>query len=120
VLGQSHSFLESIGKYCVDKTKIRYFPSWAEEIFVDKSVTPAAEVPRQLNVFTIVFAGNIGEAKKIGKVSVPSQCWKVIHILHTKEYKAYLFNNDLSKPDGIESFSEYFSLPNKITDSIKP
>ena len=48
-----------------------------------------------------VWAGNIGESKKIGKVSVPSQCWKVIHILHTKEYKAYLFNNDLSKPDGI-------------------
>lgn len=68
VLGQSHSFLKSIGTYCVDKTKIRYFPSWAEEIFVDKSVTPAAEVPRQLNVFTIVFAGNIGEAQDLASV----------------------------------------------------
>jgi endonuclease G len=50
-----------------------------------------------------IWAGNIGESKKIGKVSVPIQCWKVIHILNTKEYKAYLFNNDLSKADGIKN-----------------
>ena len=41
--------------------------------------------------------------KKIGGVSVPKQCWKVIYIVKTKEYKAYLFNNDDSKPDGFEN-----------------
>ena len=50
-----------------------------------------------------VWAGNVGAAKKIGKVSVPLQCWKVIHILKAKAYKAYLFNNDQSHPDGIEN-----------------
>ena len=50
-----------------------------------------------------VWAGSVGEAKKIGKVTVPLQCWKVIHVLKTQSYKAYLFNNDLSKADGIDN-----------------
>ena len=50
-----------------------------------------------------VWAGSVGEAKKIGKVSVPLQCWKVMHDLKTKSYKAYLFNNDLSHADGIDN-----------------
>ena len=48
-----------------------------------------------------VWSGNIGVAKKIGKVSVPKQCWKVIYFVKTKEWMAFLFNNDTSKPDGI-------------------
>jgi endonuclease G len=50
-----------------------------------------------------VWCGNVGVIKKIGGVSVPKQCWKVIYIVKTKEYKAYLFNNDDSKPDGFEN-----------------
>jgi len=48
-----------------------------------------------------VWCGNIGESKKIGKVSVPAKCWKVIYIKKTKEWKAYIFNNDTSKPNGL-------------------
>ena len=48
-----------------------------------------------------VWCGNIGVAKKIGKVSVPKECWKVIYFVKTKEWMAFLFNNDKSKPDGI-------------------
>jgi endonuclease G len=50
-----------------------------------------------------IWCGNVGEIKKIGSVSVPAQCWKVVYIAKTKEYKAYLFNNDDSKPDGFEN-----------------
>jgi endonuclease G len=50
-----------------------------------------------------IWAGNIGEIKKIGKVSVPKQCWKVIYIKKTKEWYAYLFDNDQSNPDGINN-----------------
>ena len=50
-----------------------------------------------------VWCGNIGEVKKIGLVSVPSICWKVIYIKSTKKYHYYIFNNDLSKPDGIQN-----------------
>ena len=50
-----------------------------------------------------IWAGNIGEIKKIGKVSVPKQCWKVFYIVKNKEWFAYLFENDLSNPDGINN-----------------
>jgi endonuclease G len=50
-----------------------------------------------------IWAGNVGEIKKIGKVSVPKQCWKVVHIKKTKEWMFFLFENDQSKPDGINN-----------------
>jgi len=48
-----------------------------------------------------IWAGNVGEIKKIGRVSVPKQCWKVVYYKKTKEWMAFLFDNDQSKPDGI-------------------
>jgi len=68
VLGQSRGFLGSIARYCDDKAKIRYFPSWAEDVFMDDSVKPAPEVPEWTDGFTVVFAGNIGEAQDMPAV----------------------------------------------------
>ena len=68
VLGQSRGFLGSIARYCDDKAKIRYFPSWAEDVFMDDSVKPAPEVPEWADGFTVVFAGNIGEAQDMPAV----------------------------------------------------
>jgi endonuclease G len=50
-----------------------------------------------------VWAGNIGELKKIGRVSVPTKCWKVVYVAKSKEWMAFLFENDLSNPDGINN-----------------
>lgn len=47
-----------------------------------------------------VWAGAIGEQKKIGGISVPDKCWKVIYIKNTKQWLAFVFNNDLSQPNG--------------------
>ena len=63
VLGQSRGFLGSIAKYCSDTEKIRYFPSWAEEVFNEPDLLPATEVPARESVFNVLFAGNIGEAQ---------------------------------------------------------
>jgi colanic acid biosynthesis glycosyl transferase WcaI len=68
VLGQSRGFLGSIARYCDDKAKIRYFPSWAEEVFMDHSLKPAPEVPDWTDGFTVVFAGNVGEAQDMPSV----------------------------------------------------
>lgn len=68
ILGQSRSFLECIANHCSDQMKIRYFPSWAEEVFIDGKVDPAHEVPKLQNSFTVVFAGNIGEAQNMEAV----------------------------------------------------
>ena len=50
-----------------------------------------------------IWAGNIGEIKRIGRVAVPKQCWKVVYIKKTKEWSAFLFENDQSNPDGINN-----------------
>lgn len=68
VLGQSRGFLSSIARYCDDKSKIRYLPSWAEDVFMDDSVKPAPEVTEWTDGFTVVFAGNIGEAQDMPAV----------------------------------------------------
>ena len=68
VLGQSRGFLPKIAKYCSDAKKIRYFPSWAEEIFNKADLEPAPEVPEQQGVFNVLFAGNIGEAQDLPAV----------------------------------------------------
>jgi endonuclease G len=50
-----------------------------------------------------VWAGNVGEIKKIGNVSVPKYCWKVIHIKKENKWVAYLFENNTSAPDGFKN-----------------
>jgi endonuclease G len=50
-----------------------------------------------------VWCGSLGVAKKIGAISIPKQCWKVIYIVKAKEYQAYLFNNTTDKPTGLHS-----------------
>ena len=50
-----------------------------------------------------VWAGSVGVAKKVGTVSVPTKCWKVVYIYKTKEYLAYIFDNTPDKPTGLNS-----------------
>ena len=50
-----------------------------------------------------VWCGSIGVEKKIGTTSVPTQCWKVIYIVKTKEYMAFLFDNNTTKADGVNN-----------------
>ena len=33
-----------------------------------------------------IWAGNVGELKRIGQVAVPKQCWKVVHIKKSNEW----------------------------------
>lgn len=68
ILGQSEQFLVGIQKYCKDKNKIKYFPSWAEDIFDNYKATPAVEVTALASDFNIVFAGNIGDAQNFDAI----------------------------------------------------
>ena len=64
-----------------------------------------------------VWCGSIGKAKEIGddKVAVPTQCWKVIYIVKTKEWMAYLFNNTTDKPTGVNSHKVTVADITKLT-----
>jgi len=50
-----------------------------------------------------VWAGNVGEIKRVGRVAVPAKCWKVVYVVKNKEWMAFVFENDLSNPDGINN-----------------
>ena len=63
LLAQSRSFMPQIRRYAGDRPKIEYFPSWSEPAPELEMVSAATEVPVQPGVFTVLFAGNIGDAQ---------------------------------------------------------
>lgn len=40
-----------------------------------------------------VWCGSVGIERKIGKVAVPTRCWKVVFVKKTKSWEAYIFSN---------------------------
>ena len=63
-----------------------------------------------------VWAGSVGEAKKIGTTTVPTQCWKVIYIKKSKEWMAFIFNNTTDKADGINNNKVEVTDVEKLTN----
>lgn len=66
LLLQSQAFEGSVKKYCtrsISKDRIVYFPSWAEDDFSGKDDSSSDLLERDDSLFTIVFAGNLGEAQ---------------------------------------------------------
>ncbi len=63
ILAQSRSFVGNIRHYSSDQKRIEYFPAWAESVFDSPEVALAEEVPLAPGVFTVLFAGNIGDAQ---------------------------------------------------------
>ena len=51
-----------------------------------------------------VWCGSVGEAVRIGRLSVPTQCWKVIFVNSTHQWHAYIFQN--SKNDSVNKNPE--------------
>ncbi|MEX5362120.1 glycosyltransferase family 4 protein [Pseudomonas guariconensis] len=66
LLLQSHGFLENVKQYCtrnIAQERLVYFPSWAEDDFSSPAVTIGTLIHADPSVFTVVFAGNLGEAQ---------------------------------------------------------
>ncbi|MGB8339362.1 MAG: glycosyltransferase family 4 protein, partial [Burkholderiales bacterium] len=66
ILIQSQAFAPSIRKYCSEADqpgKMLYLPNWAEEVFGQVSGVTQHAVTRRDDLFTVMFAGNIGEAQ---------------------------------------------------------
>ena len=62
ILAQSENILKEIKKYSSVKNNIYYFPTWGESDLFLKIAPPAPEI-KPKDIFTILFAGNIGEAQ---------------------------------------------------------
>lgn len=66
IFGTSPSFVKEIQKRCKDKSKVSYWPQYAEEFYVPVDRSEAnencPEIPND-NSFKICFTGNIGQAQ---------------------------------------------------------
>lgn len=80
ILAQSKSFMPQIRNYSDAKKRIEYFPSWAESLF-EHGMDPisAPEVPSQNGAFTVMFAGNIGEAQDFPNILNAAELLTVSH-----------------------------------------
>lgn len=63
ILAQSRSFVPRIAGNCDHPERIVYFPNWAELIYEARDQAAAPEVPPSHGKFTVIFAGNIGDAQ---------------------------------------------------------
>lgn len=64
ILAQSKSFISYIQKQVEAGKRIEYFPAWPEAVNWDLTdISPAPEVQHRPDTFTVLFAGNIGEAQ---------------------------------------------------------
>ena len=62
-----------------------------------------------------VWTGNVGVSKRIGRVAIPTHCWKVIYIKKTDTWKAYIFANTTAKADGIKNNEVSVEAVEKLT-----
>jgi glycosyltransferase involved in cell wall biosynthesis len=66
LLVQSQAFTASAKQYCtrvMPSERLIYFPSWAEDGFSDLPAQGSALLEADPQVFTVLFAGNLGEAQ---------------------------------------------------------
>jgi glycosyltransferase involved in cell wall biosynthesis len=71
LLLQSHGFFENVKSYCtkeIEPQRLVYFPSWAEDDFSSSDPQISTLLDRDDTVFTVVFAGNLGEAQDLPAV----------------------------------------------------
>jgi len=62
-----------------------------------------------------VWAGSWGSKQKIGGVTVPTDCWKVIYIVKSKEWMAFHFYNSKIDRTGLKSHEVNKSFIEKNT-----
>lgn len=63
LLAQSRSAMPQIRRYAGARPRVVYFPNWSETAPNPEEVCAAPEVPPQPGSFTVLFAGNIGDAQ---------------------------------------------------------
>jgi endonuclease G len=51
-----------------------------------------------------VWMGSVGEVKKVGKLSIPAKCWKVIYIKKSGQYFAWIFPNEVPKDKAVKTY----------------
>lgn len=75
ILAQSRAFVPNIVKYAGASARVEYFPSWAEAVFDMAEVMPAPEM-QPSSEFTVMFAGNVGDAQDFPAILAAAELLK--------------------------------------------
>lgn len=76
ILAQSKSFIPQILKYAPSKSRVFFFPNWSDKIVTSGELIPAPEVPCATSCFSVMFAGNIGDAQDFPAILAAAECLK--------------------------------------------
>jgi len=76
ILAQSRAFVPNIVKYAGSSARVEYFPSWAESVFDMAGVAPAVEMQSDTSTFTVMFAGNVGDAQDFPAILAAAEMLK--------------------------------------------
>lgn len=76
ILAQSKSFIPQIFKYAPSKSRVHFFPNWADKVVTSFELTPAPEVPAEPSCFNVMFAGNIGDAQDFPSILAAAESLK--------------------------------------------
>jgi len=74
LLISSRAFADSVHRYCtkaIEPGRVIYFPSWAEDVFSesDDCLNASSDLlVKDESIFTVVFAGNVGEAQDFSTI----------------------------------------------------
>ena len=98
ILAQSKNILKEIKTYSSVEDNLYYFPTWGESDLFLEIAPPAPEIKAK-DIFTIVFAGNIGEAQDFPNLI------KAVHnmILNSVKNFRIIFIGDGSKKEWVIS-----------------
>lgn len=76
ILAQSKSFIPQIFKYAPAESRVLFFPNWSERTLTSDEVNLAPEVPSESDCFSVMFAGNIGDAQDFPAILAAAESLK--------------------------------------------
>ena len=76
LLAQSRSLIPQVRRYAGARARVEYFPNWSEPAPDLELVSVAPEVPPRPETFTVMFAGNIGDAQDFPAILVAADLLK--------------------------------------------
>ena len=81
-----------------------------------KSLETEVRETAALSDSVMVWMGSVGEIKKVGKLSIPTQCWKVIYIKKSGQYFAWIFPNEVPKNKEVKYYEVKVADVEKISN----
>lgn len=107
VLIGSKSFTDKAASR-IDKSKIDYFPNWAEDVFTKNKIIIPDSHPELPAGFSLMYTGNIGEAQDFDNI------FKAIELLKYENIN-WLFAGDGRMRKKLENLIQSAGLESKVT-----